>query len=135
LQKIASTIVENKIAAVKYPFSMSKPPARIGFRPERLKYLREQRNLSQSQLARRCGFSVGLISKYEFGESDPAGYFLKILAEQLAVSADYLLGITDDPRGHLGEGQMTDEESQILNTFRRDGWSGVARLSVERITK
>lgn len=114
---------------------MSKPPVRIGFRPERLKYVREQRNLSQSELARQCGFSLGLISKYEFGENDPGGYFIKILAEQLEVSADYLLGITDDPQGHLGDGNMTVEEREILNTFRREGWPGVFRFGAERLAK
>lgn len=114
---------------------MSKPIARTGFRPERLTHLREQRNLSQNELARQCGFSRALINKYETGASDPGGYFLKILAEQLEVSTDYLLGITDDPRGHLGDGQMTDEERQILNMFRREGWPGVFRLAAERFPK
>ncbi len=108
---------------------------KIGLRAERLCQLREQRGLSQRELARRCGFSEALIRKYEMGSSDPAGYFLRTLSEQLEVSTDYLLGVTDDPRGHYGDNQIDDNERAMLDTYRREGWPGVIRLGVERISR
>lgn len=55
--------------------------------------------------------------------------------EQLGVSTDYLLGATDDPRRHFGDGQLNEDERSMLDTFHREGWPGVIRLGVERITK
>jgi transcriptional regulator with XRE-family HTH domain len=107
----------------------------IGFRSDRLKQQREHLNLSQRELARRCGFSEALIRKYEEGISDPAGYFLKMISENLNVSSDYLLGLTNDPRGHLGDAQVADEEKEMIEMFRREGWPGVIGLGVERLSK
>jgi len=113
---------------------MSNLRPKIGFEAERLKHLRESRQLSQREFARQCGFSETLIRKYESGESDPAGYFLKVISEQLDVSSDYLLGISSEPRGHFGDGQLNDDERTMLDTYRREGWQGVARLSVEHLS-
>lgn len=57
------------------------------------------------------------------------------MAEVLQVSADYLIDLTDDPRGHLGDNQLNDDEKTVLNTLRGEGWPGVIRLGVERMTK
>jgi len=102
---------------------------------DRLRTLREQRGWSQRELSRLSGVGESLIRKYEAGISEPSAASLKSIAEQLNVSTDYLLGITDEPSGHLGDGKITDEESQMLDTFRRDGWPGVFRLGAERISK
>ncbi len=112
---------------------MSNIRSKIGFEAERLKHLRELRQLSQREFARQCGFSETLIRKYEFGESDPAGHFLKIISEQLDVSADYLLGLSNEPRGHLGDGTLNENEKTVIDVLRREGWIGVARLAVERV--
>ena len=109
--------------------------SKIGLRVDRLRERRGQMGLSQRELARRCGFSDALIRRYEIGASDPTGYSLKVLAGQLDVSADYLLGMTDDPRGHVGYNQIKDDERIVLDTYRRDGWPGVFRLGAERISK
>ncbi len=114
---------------------MSDLQSKIGLQAERLKRLRETRRLSQREFARQCGFSETVIRKYEAGESDPAGYFLKVISTQLEVSSDYLLGISDEPRGHLGDNSLTVDEKAVVDILRREGWSGVARLSVERLSK
>jgi len=76
-----------------------------------------------------------MIQKYETGINDPTSYILKFMARQLDVSADYLLGMTDDPRIQVREPSLNDSERIILEIFRRDGWQGVARLSVEHLSK
>ncbi len=104
-------------------------------RTDRLKALREVRGWSQRELSRRSGLAENTIGKYENGQVDPTATSLKTIADALDVSMDYLVGITDDPRRQHTSDVMGHEEQQILETYRREGWSGVARLSVERLSK
>jgi len=76
-----------------------------------------------------------MVGKYEVGENDPTGYILKSLAEQLQVTTDYLLGLTDDPYIQVREPELTSEERIILENFRDNGWVGVIRLGAERLSK
>jgi len=108
---------------------------KIALRVDRLRELREQRGWSQRELARRCGFGEAQVRKYENSETDPSSTYLKLMAEQLDVSTDYLLGMSDDPRGQFGDGKINDDEQAMLNTFRRDGWPGILRLGAEQISK
>lgn len=80
------------------------------------------------EFARRCGFSATQISKYESGEADPSATSLRVMADQLEVSADYLIGRTNTIKGHFGEDQLTPNEAEIVETYRREGWTGVIRL-------
>jgi transcriptional regulator with XRE-family HTH domain len=104
-------------------------------RTDRLKALREKRGWSQRELARLCGLGEAQIGKYESGQTDPTVTSLKTIADKLDVSADYLLGISDDPRRHIDASALSDEEYQMLRIFRRDGWTGVIRLGAEKIGK
>src|SRR5579859_2311128 len=105
----------------------------VSFRADRLRSLREDRRLSQRELARLCDLGETQIHKYETGEAEPSAKNLKILADKLEVSTDFLLGRTEDPRGQIGDNNITADEHTIIETFRREGWRGVARLSIERI--
>lgn len=99
----------------------------------RLREIRERLGWSQRQLARRCGIGDAQINKYESGLSDPSSAILKRIAEVLGVSTDYLFGLTDDPHGHLGDGQLKDDERAMLEAYRRSGWPGVARLMADEM--
>jgi transcriptional regulator with XRE-family HTH domain len=57
---------------------------------ERLKQLRMQKGLSQVDLAKLAKVNSNHISRYERGDSKPTAKYLKILAECLGVSTDYL---------------------------------------------
>ena len=70
---------------------------------ERLKKLREDLGISQRELARRAGISSAMISLYEAGKKSPTIDVLMKLAVVLEVSADYLLGLTDDPSPKSGK--------------------------------
>ena len=106
----------------------------MGLNPVRLQSLRNQRGLSQRELARLSGLGETQIHKYENGQSDPSSTNLSLIADQLNVSSDYLLGRTDVPNGYAGDGTLSDEERTIIETFRRERWSGIARLSVEKLS-
>jgi transcriptional regulator with XRE-family HTH domain len=100
---------------------------------ERFREIRERRGLSRHELARLCGFQPMQIYRYEAGENDPSTENLSKLAQVLEVSADYLLGITDDPQGHFGDSSFNDIEKDLISAYRREGWIGVFRLGVEHI--
>ncbi len=63
---------------------------------ERLKMLRNEKNIGQNKLARDIEVSNASISYWENGKQEPSAQALFKLAQYFDVSADYLLGITDD---------------------------------------
>ena len=60
----------------------------------RIKDLREDRDMRQSDLARETGIDQRTISNYETGKTAPDAYALVKLADFFGVSIDYLLGRT-----------------------------------------
>jgi len=63
---------------------------------ERLKQLRERKNMTQVRLAIELGVSQETISGYEIGKAVPPADMLVKLADTLDASVDYILGRTDD---------------------------------------
>jgi transcriptional regulator with XRE-family HTH domain len=59
--------------------------------PKRLAELRQQRHLSQQELAKAVGVHVTQLRRYEAGTSHPTLDVLRHLAKTLRVSADTLL--------------------------------------------
>jgi transcriptional regulator with XRE-family HTH domain len=64
----------------------------------RIRDLREDKDLNQTQLAQMLGMSQTGYSKYETGENDIPTAVLIQLARFYNTSIDYLLGETDNPR-------------------------------------
>ena len=63
----------------------------------RIRDLREDHDMNQTELAQKLGMSQTGYSKYETGENDiPTGILIK-LARLYNTSIDYLLGETDNP--------------------------------------
>lgn len=65
--------------------------------PSRLKAARKARRLTLSEVAAACGIHLRAYQRYEAGEREPDFDRLIALADFLNVSADYLLGRTDQP--------------------------------------
>jgi len=61
----------------------------------RLKELREDKGLSQTQLAKEMGVSQQTISQYEIGTAEPDIQTIKKLCNFFDVTAGYLLGIEE----------------------------------------
>jgi transcriptional regulator with XRE-family HTH domain len=59
---------------------------------ERIKSLREERKITQQELARYLGVSQKTISNYENGERSPDPDTLRKIADYFDVTVDYLLG-------------------------------------------
>ncbi len=65
---------------------------------QRIRDLREDRDMSQTQLAKILGMSQTGYSKYETGENDIPTAILIKLARFYNTSVDYILGISDNPK-------------------------------------
>ncbi|MDE6398702.1 MAG: helix-turn-helix domain-containing protein [Clostridiales bacterium] len=62
---------------------------------KRLKELREERKLSQNDLARELKISAACISRWEKGLRVPNIESIMLLCKYFDCSADYLIGIAD----------------------------------------
>lgn len=62
---------------------------------ERLKNLREEQGLTQSQLAEKLDIAVSSISQYESGDRVPSDDMKIKLAKFFDVSLDFLMGISE----------------------------------------
>ena len=67
---------------------------------DRLKTLRAQNHIKQSELAAIIGVKNTTISMMELGERGPSAEVLCALADYFDVSLDYLVGRSDDPSRH-----------------------------------
>ena len=102
---------------------------------KRLQEARNRRGLSQDGLAKKTNLQPSAISHFETGARKPSFDNLKRLSDALEVTADYLLGRTDEPDGVI-EGDtlyrdyenLTSDEREIA----RDFMASLAKRSKER---
>ena len=86
----------------------------IGYR---IKLLREKAKLSQAKLATALGdVKQPVLARYALGSIMPSYPVLVKIADYFDVSADYLLGRTDNPEGKL-YGQPKLENSDRMQDF------------------
>lgn len=62
---------------------------------EKLKEVREEKEISQEQLGKELGFTQTCIAKWEAGTRTPNLDNLVIIAKFFEVTTDYLLGLED----------------------------------------
>lgn len=62
---------------------------------DRLKNLRENSGLTQSDIARSFGISRSSVNSWEMGLSVPSTQYIVELAKKFEVSTDYLLGLEE----------------------------------------
>lgn len=93
----------------------------------RIKELRLERNLTQSEVAEAINTSQRNIGRWENEENEPSASYVKQLAAFFGVSTDYLLGVEDD-FGNISieknTPQFTAEENQLIEDFRALGVPG-----------
>lgn len=68
---------------------------------KRIRNLREDKDLNQTQVAKYLGMSQTGYSKYETGENDLPTEVLIKLADFYGVSIDYMLDRTDKPETNV----------------------------------
>lgn len=85
---------------------------------ERLKELRTEAGLSQKALATKLFISQQAVAGWELDKGSPNPEAMAKIAEILEVSADYLLGLTDQkepPTPVSGDGQLSPTRQALLN--------------------
>ncbi len=60
---------------------------------DRIKYLRDEQNLTQTELAKQLGITRSSVNAWEMGISVPSTQYIVELARIFKVSTDYLLGV------------------------------------------
>lgn len=88
---------------------------------ERIKDLRAQKKLTQSDLAKMVGLTYIQIGRYETEKSNPSSDILQKLAQALDTTSDYIMNGASD---EVISAQLTDKE--LLNQFK-----AVEKLSQE----
>lgn len=86
----------------------------MGFRGDRLNQFRKEHGMSQSELAEKLGLDQNQISRYERGVISPSYDSLKHMARMFDTTADYLIGLTDDPSPSTTR-SLTEHEAELIN--------------------
>lgn len=85
----------------------------------RLKRLREENNLTQSELAQKIGVTTASISKYELGTVVPDVEKLMMYGKIFQTSVDYLIGLSDGISATYKPAEYNSEEIELLNLFKQ----------------
>ncbi|WP_035430920.1 helix-turn-helix domain-containing protein [Bacillus sp. UNC322MFChir4.1] len=92
---------------------------------DRMRFLRKERNLTQTEFGQAIGVNAASVSKFETGAKSPSRETLEKAADFLNVTVDYLLGrsetrelnaILDQKYHHLKSrlDQLPEEHQEIL---------------------
>lgn len=89
---------------------------------EKLKYLRENKKLSQTQVAKRLNVSTSSISGYETSTKTPSVDILQSLASFYGVTTDYLLGM--EHRECIVVDGLSSRQKEVINLLLTEFKSG-----------
>lgn len=84
----------------------------------RIKDLREDRDLKQSELAEIINTSQQNLSNYEQEKSSPTKEIWIKLANYFEVTTDFLMGKTNNPQNEMFTNGLTTEEIQKLIEYK-----------------
>jgi len=102
---------------------------------ERIRSLRKNRRLTQSNLAEKVGVSPQVVSNWERNYTSPDLSDLTKIAHALQTTADYLLGMSDEKEDEIRE------IKQLLETkgydkpvfFDKKAWFGIQPDDIKQI--
>lgn len=98
---------------------MSTPSSPSVVFPDRLRTAREYRGLNQAELAQRAGMQPSAISHFETGARKPSFDNLRILADSLDVTTDYLLGRVVEFKALAGADRLHRHYESLQGTDRK----------------
>lgn len=82
---------------------------------EKVKKLREQKGLSQAELARQLGITRSSVNAWEMGISVPSTQYIVDLAGVFEISTDYLLGV--DSSSTVSVAGLTDSDILLVHSI------------------
>jgi transcriptional regulator with XRE-family HTH domain len=107
---------------------------------QRIRELRKKKGMTQTELAKSLGKTLGTISTWETGKRKPEFETMDALCDYFDVNLGYLIGSSDDPTlykptqeelNELGLSEVEDELSEhAANYCRLDDWG---RLAVQAV--
>lgn len=90
---------------------------------ERLRFMRENKKMTQKDISKKFKLAESTISMYERGEREPSLDLVEQFADFFNVSIDYLSGRSDSPveyttseKSFLDDLQLTDDE--LINKYK-----------------
>jgi transcriptional regulator with XRE-family HTH domain len=104
-------------------------------RGERLRLAREWRGLTQDELAARVGAGQSQMNKYENNKNDPTADVLVRLSSELEVSVDWLLGLVDEPNGHVAIQPPPADEYKYLLARRAGDFKKIIQMALDESDK
>lgn len=99
---------------------------------DRLRKARQDRSLSQSELAERAGFQPSAISHFETGTRAPSFDNLRKLADALGVSIDYLLGRQPESTAAGPIAEQLYRDFKKLSSSDQETIAGMAKMLAEK---
>lgn len=82
---------------------------------DRIKFLREQQHMTQTELSKRLGITRSSVNAWEIGISVPSTQYIVELAGIFHVSTDYLLGVASSVA--LPVADLDEEDIQMVYRF------------------
>lgn len=82
---------------------------------DRIKSLRENHNITQSELAKHLGITRSSVNAWEMGISVPSTQYVVELAHIFKVSTDYLLGV--ETTSSISIEGLTEKDVKVINTL------------------
>ncbi len=101
------------------------------FKGARLRQVRESRGYTQDELAIRLNLGQSQLNKYENNKSDPTPEVIVRLAKELNVTADWLLGLVDEPNENVRLPDLSAQELKLLQAFRRKNYQDIMKVAIE----
>lgn len=82
---------------------------------ERIKFLREQKNYTQTELAKKLGITRSSVNAWEMGISVPSTQYIVELSNIFSVSTDYLLGV--EKTSTIDISGLTEQDIEMIYTL------------------
>ncbi len=82
---------------------------------DRIKSLREQKGITQAELAKQLGITRSGVNAWEMGISVPSTQYIVELAHIFKVSTDYLLGV--DVSATISVAGLTEADVKLVNAL------------------
>ena len=82
---------------------------------DRIKFLREEKGITQSDLAKQLGITRSSVNAWEMGISVPSTQYIVELAHLFKVSTDYLLCV--DRTVTVGLEGLTESDIQMIHSL------------------
>lgn len=98
----------------------------------RIRNQRKKMGYTQEELAFKANISQTAISRYELGVNEPTADAIAMLAKTLDCTADYLLGLVDQPARPISN-DLDEAEIELLMLYR--GKSPEAKQKMRDIAK